>query len=251
MKTELLFQENTYLYAMIVNIINIGFDDYGYYFITDKTIYYPQGGGQPNDNGHIEKDGNTITIVKAKYNELGQVKHYTDFEAPKSLLNKDVAMHVNQNSRKLNSAYHTAGHWLSQIVNENLELPLFPSKGHHFAGEAYVEFDGNIKEFCEDIIDNIKLAIRIDLQTQPTINSQIVASNSALLEDALLPINFKPLTNRPLRLVTISGYKSVPCGGTHLKSLRELRTVTPKKIYKKGKRIRLTYECSIWNEVSC
>jgi len=251
MKTELLFLENTYLYAILVNIIDIGEDEFGVFFIADKTIYYPQGGGQPNDFGWIESNRISIKIEKAKYNEYGMIKHYTETLVPASFLNNEIAMHINQDSRKLNSAYHTAGHWLSQIINENLQLPIFPVKGHHFPGEAYVEFDGDFSSINDDTIHHLNLAMRIDLQTQPLVKSQIVSSDSPLLANALLPKNFKPLSNRPLRLVTIDGYKAVPCGGTHIERLREIKSVLPKQIYKKGKRIRLSYECTVWNSVSC
>ena len=223
----------------------IGSDEYGTYFITDKTIFYPQGGGQPNDSGWIEKSRIQIKIAGAKYNSDGEVKHYVEDEISPDFIGAEVAMHIAQRVRKLNSAYHTAGHWLSQIVNENFGLPLFPVKGHHFASEAYVAFKGDMECVGEDLLDQIKLAMKTDLQTNPMVTSEIVASDSPKLKNALLPENFKPLTNRPLRLVTIEGYKAVPCGGTHYDSLRGIKSVVPTEIYKKGKYVRLKYECSI------
>ena len=249
MKTELLFQKNSFLYASLVNVLEMGRDEYGTYFITDKTIFYPQGGGQPNDSGWIETSRLQIRIKGAKYNSCGQVKHYVEGDMPLDFIGAEVAMHVDQHTRKLNSAYHTAGHWLSQIINENLGLPLFPVKGHHFASEAYVAFKGDMESVEEDLIDKLKLAMRIDLQTNPLVTSEIVESDSPKLKNALLPENFKPLINRSLRLVTIDGYKAVPCGGTHYDSLRGIRSIIPTEIYKKGKYVRLKYECTIWNMV--
>lgn len=246
MDTNKLFLENTFLCAILVNVIIISEDQFGFYFLTDKTIFYPQGGGQTNDFGWISDGELEVKILKARYGENGIVKHYTESLLTLGLLNKQVAMHIDYRTRELNSAYHTAGHWLSQLVNENLQLGLFPVKGHHFAGEAYIEFDGNENLINENTIDNIKLAMRIDLQTNPKILSEIVTSDSPLMKKALLPKNFTPLLDRPLRLVTIEGYKPVPCGGTHFNQLRDIKSINPIKFYKKGKRIRLSYECSIY-----
>lgn len=250
MNTNKLFLENTFLYAILVNVISINEDQFGFYFVTDKTIFYPQGGGQPNDFGWISDGKMEVKIIKAKYGENGIVKHYTETLLLSSMLDKEVAMHIDSRTRKLNSAYHTAGHWLSQIISENLQLELFPVKGHHFTGEAYVEFEGNENLIKEDTLDNIKLAMRIDLQTNPKIVAQEVSIDNPLMKKALLPKNFAPLTDRPLRLVTIEGYKPVPCGGTHFEKLRSIKSINPTKIYKKGKRIRLSYECTIWSEFS-
>jgi len=159
-------------------------------------------------------------------------------------------MHIDSTIRKLNAAYHTAGHWLAQIVNENLQIDLLPVKGHHFAGEAYVEFDGNPTLINGDTLDKIKLAMRLDLQAGLQIKSEFATMESPLMQRALLPKNFKPLVDRPLRLVIIDDYKPVPCGGTHFDTLRGIKSVIPTKIYKKGKRVRLAYQCTIWNEFS-
>lgn len=248
--TELLYLKNTYLYAMLCKIKDIGKDEFGYYFITDKSIFYPQGGGQPNDLGYISLSREQeYKILSAKYSDIG-LKHYVELEFENNCLDKEIAMHIFQDTRKLNASLHTAGHWLTQLVTENMNLPLIPTKGHHFFGESYIEFEGDINCITPDSIDEMKMAMRIDLQYSPKIIVEEVELNSPKLNNALLPKNFKPPVNKPLRLTTIEGYKSIPCGGTHVEKLRDIKQVTPLEFQQKGSKVRLKYNCEIWNMVA-
>ena len=243
MSTELLFLQNTFFYKCVIAIQDIGEDEHGYYFIPDKTIFHPQGGGQPNDLGWITLKTDQIKIVKAKYDHDMCVRHYIENPLNPDFLNEEITMQIDSNVRKLHAAYHTLGHWLSQIIYENLKLPLFPIKGHHIPGEAYIEFDGDLTCISDEVLDNIKLAIDVDLQYRRSIHSEFVIPDSPLMKKALLPKNFKPPTNKPMRLVTIEGYRPIPCGGTHYDLLNNIKSGVPTKIYTKRKKARLSYTC--------
>jgi Ser-tRNA(Ala) deacylase AlaX len=244
-ETKRLFLENTYLFSTLTNVLETGRDEHGIYFIVDQSIYHPQGGGQPNDQGHISIDGEPeLKIVSAKYADNG-IRHYTERELSKETLHNKIYMHINSSSRKLNAAYHTSGHWLSQVVLENLQLPLFPIKGHHFPGEAYIEFEGDFNCITTDTIDEIKMAMQIDLHVNPKMIAVTSATGSEFFESALLPKNFKPPVNKPLRFTQIEGYRWIPCGGTHVESLLEIKSVQPVEFYMKGGKIRLKYSCEM------
>lgn len=247
MNTNPLFLTDTHKFATLANIIQIGSDEKGSFFVTDNSIFYPQGGGQPNDDGYICFDHDQqYKITSARYAEGGAIKHYTETPIPPDLVVKCVAMHIIQESRRINAAYHTVGHWLSQIVCENLGLPLSPSKGHHFPNEAYIEFDGNIECVSDDTLNQIQMAMKIDMQANLKVRAEFGSVDSDIFNSALLPKNFKPPTNKPLRFVAIDDYRWIPCGGTHLAALSELRFFTPTSFYKKSGKVRLTYSCIPW-----
>lgn len=248
-QTKTLFLENTYLFAMLCRVQSTGTDEHGNYILLDQSIYYPQGGGQPNDHGYISYDRNEIKIVAAKYTDTG-IRHYLETVVPEDLVNTEIAMHIFQDTRRRNAAYHSAGHWLSQLVLENMQLPLFPIKGHHFPGEAYIEFEGDINCITPDTIDEMRMAMIIDLQSSPKIIVQLAEAGSKIFESALLPKNFKPPVNKPLRFTQIEGYKWLPCGGTHVEALREIKSVLPTEFYVKNGILRLKYSCEMWETVA-
>lgn len=55
--TERVYYTNIYLDKLEVQILEVGQDEVGSYVICDKTVFHPQGGGQPNDESYFEKDG--------------------------------------------------------------------------------------------------------------------------------------------------------------------------------------------------
>lgn len=245
--TQLKYMDDTYLLAGLAKIIEIGSDKNGIYLILDQTIHYPGGGGQPMDSTYIQK-GNSISvkITGASFNG-GNVKHYVPQLPDKIREGDNIALQVDRPTRLRNAAYHSAGHWIASIIKENIQLPLQPTKGYHYSNGAYVEFDGNIDTLPEDLLYQIEYAMRIDRQANLMITSSTVDSAKFLKMRASIeaPSNFTPMEDRALRLVTFDDYKSVPCGGTHLSSIRELGLVTPTKVKLKNKKIRISYEVEI------
>ncbi len=53
MTTELLYLKDTYLFKTVANFVEMRENEKGRAIILDKTIFYPQGGGQPTDSGYI------------------------------------------------------------------------------------------------------------------------------------------------------------------------------------------------------
>ena len=118
--------------------------------ILDKTIFHPQGGGQPNDEGHMQ---NTDGSVKFKVNNLvckkDAIYHVGTYEPKGSSFAKDdkVDVKVNEELRRLAARFHSAGHLLDMAMNKAGRPDLKPSKGYHFTtGGAYVEYIGNVDE---------------------------------------------------------------------------------------------------------
>ena len=54
--TKLIYLNDTYLSTLNATIINELNDANGLAIIVDRTIFYPQGGGQPSDVGFIKSE---------------------------------------------------------------------------------------------------------------------------------------------------------------------------------------------------
>jgi Ser-tRNA(Ala) deacylase AlaX len=213
--TNLLYLEDTYLYESTAKIKELREDEQGVFVVLDQTIFYPQGGGQPSDQGLIisEDSNKQFKVIKVLITD-GIVKHYGQFTIGVSLIvGLSVKLLVDQNTRILNAKNHTAGHLLFMIV-EKLYPTSKATKGYHFNDGAYVEFNS-----LPDNIDQKVIQEQLDLSI---INSICIKTNTT--KDLI--------NNKPHRTMEIEGLGKVGCGGTHLANTNQLKAVTIRKIKK-------------------
>lgn len=79
------------------------------YLILNQSLFYPQGGGQPADQGKIITANACYEVFDVR-NVDGEIRHYIiDNSAPTHSV-EDVTIKIDKERRVLNSKYHTAGH---------------------------------------------------------------------------------------------------------------------------------------------
>lgn len=183
----------------------------------DRTIFHPQGGGQKADCGLIEN-----SRVHHVAHHAGGVDHYVD-SLNGLVVGQFVSLRIEPTLRELHSAWHTAGHLVAAVV-EHLYPSLFAATGHQWPGEGRVEFQGNIETENPDIS-------RINVQLVNDIDAGLIVHMCNLEND--------------IRTVKIGDYPTVPCGGTHLTSLKKLKQVIVTSIKKKNNRIRMSFYVEI------
>jgi alanyl-tRNA synthetase len=119
--TDQLYLKDTYLFESNARITEYKKDDRDMpYILLDRTIFYPQGGGQPCDRGKIV--GNDSEYVIHDVRQIGdEIRHY--IEPVQNLLqnlpgNSTVKCILDRDRRLLNARHHTAGHLLGNIVEK-------------------------------------------------------------------------------------------------------------------------------------
>lgn len=241
MSTELLYLEDTYLYEGTSKIIDSGNGEKGPFLTLDKTIFYPQGGGQPTDQGHIRIDNKDIPVTFVGFSN-GIVEHYIPSAYfDETLLDNEIQMIVNPTVRLRNAKYHTGGHLISHVL-ETMNSKLIPIKGYHFVDGAHVEFVDEMRVGSADMIDEANEIIASDIKN----NLKTNASLSNFEEVNEVRPNLAPFIPRdkPTRIVAIGDYKPLPCGGTHIKELSELGDLKITKIKRKKDNIKVSYKIS-------
>ncbi|KAM5568997.1 hypothetical protein ABKV19_016493 [Rosa sericea] len=185
--------------------------------VLDRTVFHPQGGGQPADTGFVAVAGSEVKfVVQDVRSKDGVVYHYgmvencgegweAEFEKGKA-----VVLQVEESRRKLNSRIHSAGHLLDVCV-KNVGLgDLKPEKGYHFPQGPYVEYRGIVPQ--KDVQSKQK---ELELEA-----------------NALISRGGKDSTPRIVKMGTNLG---CPCGGTHVSDVSEIISVTVSQIRtKKG-----------------
>ncbi|MBI3963804.1 MAG: hypothetical protein HY341_02280 [Candidatus Kerfeldbacteria bacterium] len=208
--------------------------------ILDQTVFYPQGGGQPYDQGTIESTDGTFRVEEVRFVD-GIVRHIGSYTTGGFSDGQTVACSVDPERRRLHSRIHSAGHLVDMAVHA-LALPWKPGKGYHFPDGPYVEYEGSLdtmvveqlKRHLEETMDRfVKEALPVTVQFLP--RDQMVPVC------AFVPDNIP--TNKPSRVV-VFGTFGVPCGGTHVHTLADLGMVSIRKIKQRGATVRVGYDVS-------
>lgn len=162
--TKALYLTDTYLFEASAEIIGQASDERGTYILLDCTIFYPQGGGQPSDQGIIKGEGFELNVLQIRQIE-NEIRHYTDLAPNTALIGSKIICILDKDRRILNARYHTIAHLLGNVV-ELLYPSLKATKGHSFPKEAYVEFQGDMVADYNEITEALKEIISKNLVNQ-------------------------------------------------------------------------------------
>ena len=176
--------------------------------VCDRTVFHPQGGGQPSDIGLI----NDVSVRKVIHTP-DAIIHLC--EAP---LEGEVSMAVDGKTRRLHSRLHSAGHIIGFVGDE---YGWHATKGNHFPGESRVVFEPQNPE-------------AIQLTEAEVLQSEVNALISKKLERRITEID-------GLRYVTWGDLRAYPCGGTHVANTEEIGKVCISKIKMKKGQITVSY----------
>ncbi len=208
--------------------------------VLDQTIFYPQGGGQPYDQGTIQNsDGSAQFLVDEVRFKEGIVYHIGTITAGSFKVYEKVILAVNKERRLLNSRNHTAGHIIDCALYD-LGMTLKPASGYHFPEGPYIEYYGTMEEKERaELINKLQVAVNNIIEKALPIHIALVT-----LEELKRLAKFVPdyiPADKPSRAMTIEGYPSIPCGGTHVQNTHDVKQMTIEKISNKKGNLRVSY----------
>ena len=204
--TILEYWVDSYKYKATAKIIDFGVDEIGHYCFLNKTIFYPQGGGQPSDTGVIKLDDTNYFKVTKCLKHEGIVRHYGEIVGfiP---TNQELILEIDKEKRLENIKLHSAAHLIDYAL-DNLGVKSVGGKGYSFPAGPY----------CEYNLTDTSLESNSDFQEQ--LEKEV--NRLRLLNLAFVPTYKKEKNGDIIRTIEIDGGKSIcPCAGTHVKNTRE------------------------------
>ena len=229
MTTELLFRNDAYLRtatARVVAVSERGIE-------LDRTIFYPQGGGQMGDTGALGRDsGERIAVADARKGESpDSVLHVVATGTAMPAVGENVALEIDWARRYALMRLHTALHVMSCVV-------VAPVTGGNIAPDkARLDFDIDMS-----LLD----AERISRETNALIERGVATETVWITDDELVarPELVKTMSVQPprgsgrVRLLRIPGIDLQPCGGTHVANIGEIGAIRVLRIRSEGRRNR-------------
>lgn len=236
MKTETLFRQNAFLRSCEARIVGVDGDG----LLLDRTVFYPQGGGQAGDSGWLVlADGTRLRIAdtrRAKWEGAGpdDVLHIPDgdqdFMLERFLTGQPVHAEIDWERRYRHMRLHTAAHLLCSVLPYQVDGCSITAD---YARLDFVTTDAlsreNIDAALADLVAR-RATVSID-----TMNDEALAANPDLVRTMSVK---PPVGTGQVRLVRIDGIDLQPCGGTHVSNTSEVGTVRVTKMEKKTARTR-------------
>lgn len=237
--TNLKYLENTYANTDEGTVLRVGRDDRGSYIVLDQTIFYPQGGGQPTDTGFIQSGQIIMNISFVSFSD-GEVFHYVAEEPPgfDTVLGQSCKLHVDKTRRLEHAKLHTAGHLIAAIVDAQ-PRSMRAVKGFHFADGPYVEFEGKLEGDADAFLAMLQTQIDLFINENSPVIASMVTYDELSQRCSHVPSSLPQ--DKPLRVVTIGQFDSVPCGGTHVANLAELGALSGLKMKSKKGNTKISY----------
>ena len=229
-----IFRSDSYLSSIEATVVAVLEEG----LILDKTVFYPEGGGQPGDIGRI---ANNIfeADVKNTIKSTNGILHLTDNKLGAISEGDNVKIDIDWERRYSLMRMHTALHILCSIVDGAV------TGGSVGSQKSRLDFDipgerPDKESLTQELMEIVDRNYPV---TSSWISDQELQQNPNLIRT----MSVKPPTGTgQVRMIRIGdNIDFQPCGGTHVKSTGEVGKIKISKIENKGKqnrRINLTWD---------
>jgi alanyl-tRNA synthetase len=188
--------------------------------VLDRTLFYPESGGQMADTGTLSLAGRTLHVRDVQIDDAGDIHHLVG-ESPDQLAELaedlsrgargpiEVAGEIDGKRRFDHMAQHTAQHALSRALVEVVRAETISARLG--AGGCTIDVDGALGAIAdrdlaraEDLVNSVVTGDVTVRQLFPTPE-----------ELARIPLRKTPTVDHDVRIIEIEGFDFTPCGGTH------------------------------------
>ena len=240
MATDCLFRDDSYLKECQARVVAVT-DQGG--IVLDRTVFYASSGGQPGDSGALTTT-NGIPITTAVYIDAAksEIAHILAeilpaHGSPALKPGDTVSAAIDWDKRYARMRMHTALHLLSAVLSYAV------TGGSVGESESRLDFD-----IPEAGLDKDAISARVNemIASDAAVSSRWISDDELAANPGLVKTMSvqPPMGTGRVRLVAIANLDLQPCGGTHVRSVKEIGAVRVTQIEKKGKqnrRVRLAF----------
>ncbi len=230
MSTEELFRSEPYTRVCTASVVSS--DNEG--IVLNRTIFYPEGGGQPGDTGMLEPATpglRDIRIIGTERRE-GEIVHLVEPFTARLEPGTQVNLLLDWAPRHRHMRMHTCLHLLCAVVGD-------AKVTGGSVGTEKGRLDFNLPDNLltrEEVQVSLDRLIEADLKvtTRWITDEELTAQPDLVRTMSVQP----PSGQGRIRLVEIEGVDLQPCGGTHVAHTAEIGRIVVGKIESKGSRNR-------------
>lgn len=226
METEKLYYHDAFLTECEAEVVSCEPGKGRYEVVLDRTVFYPEGGGQPGDTGHLSGVRVTDTHEKG-----GQVVHYCERAI---VPGTKVTARIDWDRRFDLMQQHSGEHIFSGLVHEKYG---YHNVGFHLGADTVtVDFDGELGE----------AGLReVELRANEILWRDDPVEIFYPTPDELAELNYrskKALTGQ-VRIVRFPGADICACCGTHVRSAGQIGQIQAVSMQKFHDGVRIELVC--------
>ncbi len=205
-KSKQLYYENAYLSETEATVIDVKSDDKGSWWLTDQSIFYPGGGGQPADSGWLD----TQPVTEVRLDDQG-IWHLVP--SLKTNIGPTVKMKLDWDRRYYMMKQHSGQHLLSHVLHQaNVQTVSVHLGEEH----TLIEVDGPIP--------NPETLKEIEQSANSLIQQHLDITVHWPDKDSIEQFNLRRAAKDwdTLRVLEIEDRDFSACGGTHVNNTAEI-----------------------------
>ena len=187
------------------------------WLLTDKTCFYPEGGGPIGDRGTLETETGWAEVRDCQ-RKGDCIFHEVKVMEGELKEGQQCKMKVDEKHRRLIAAGHSATHLLHQALREELGSSV-QQKGS-LVKPGWLRFDfSHQKPLTENQISKIEKQVRKNIQSKHSVSDTECSYEEAVQSGALF-LRGENYTS-PVRVISMGNSREF-CGGIHVKNTSDI-----------------------------
>jgi misacylated tRNA(Ala) deacylase len=203
----------------------------------DRTAFYPNSGGQPNDTGTLTRvsDGKEFKVVSV-VKMSGDISH--EISEPGLEVGDRVAGRIDWDRRYVLMRNHTAAHVLSGVISKETGADITGNQ----LGLDKSRIDFSLENFDREQLKSYEEKANAIVNAAMPVNIRILPREEAFKIPALVKLRMGlPESIKEIRIIDIVGFDQQACAGCHVKNTSEIGKITIANSENKGKDNRRIY----------
>lgn len=227
MPTEELFRDDAYARSCTATVVAVVDRD----VVLDRTVFYPEGGGQPGDRGRlVTDDGRAFEVVTTRKDDATDIRHVLAHGVDAPAVGAQVTATIDWDLRHRHMRMHTCLHLLCSLIP------------HPVTGGAIAAERGRLDFDMAETVDRaaIEHALNALIAADHPVSARVITDEEMQANmDLVRTMSVRPpMGTGRVRLIDVAGVDLQPCGGTHVARTGEIGRVQLGKIENKGKHNR-------------
>ena len=182
------------------------------WIVLDRTVFYPEGGGQESDEGQIEFDEEVFDVVDVQKQDGIVVHRVPDHDLEEG---DTVQAEIRWNRRKQLMQHHSTTHMVNGAAQEVLGNHIYQAGAHKTVEKARLDIT-HYEKLSRERLDEIEGLVREIIQEDHKIKAETLPKSEAEEEYGFRIYQGGAPPGNEIRIIKIEETDVEACGGTHL-----------------------------------